>query len=97
MTHTDDHTAPSDAREPSIWKRGLIMLVLAIFFGIAETLLVVMALVQFLWTAITGERNHAIADFGVSLSAWLAQVARYQTFSTDERPFPWADWPADDS
>ena len=35
--------------EPSIWMRGLFMLIFAVFFGLAETVLLAIAVVQFLW------------------------------------------------
>ena len=87
---------PQDDDQPSIWMRGLVMIALGIFFAIAETLLLAMAVVQFLWVVIAKEKNIAISDFGTSLSAWIADVVRFQTFATEERPFPWAPWPKSD-
>lgn len=97
MTDTDTQTdMPIEERGGNIWMRGLFMIILAIFFAIAESLLVALAVVQFFWVAITKEKNRAIADFGASMSEWLAAVGRYQTFVSDERPFPWASWPKAD-
>lgn len=76
----------------NIWMRGLYMIIFALFFGVAETLLAVMAVVQFFWMLFKREKNQAIADFGTDLGRWLRRVAEFQTGSRDEKPFPWAGW-----
>jgi hypothetical protein len=91
MTH-HDHTKETYEAEPNVWMRGLFMLIFAVFFGFAQTVLGVLALVQFLWMLFAKERNVALADFGESLGRWLARVAAFQTGATDEKPFPWAPW-----
>ncbi len=78
--------------ESSIWMRGLFMLILALFFGLAETLLVALAVVQFFWMLFAKEKNIAIADFGASLGNWLRRVADFQTGASDDKPFPWGKW-----
>ncbi len=95
-----EHVGPVDLREPSetggdkrdIWLRGLWMLAFALFFGIAETVLLVVALVQFLWMLTGGERNRQLARFGRDLGKWLRDVAEFQSGARDEKPFPWAKW-----
>lgn len=83
-----------DAPEPAqaIWMRGLYMVIFAIFFGIAEGLLCVVAVVQFLWILIKKERNQGIADFGLQLGSWLRKVAEFQSGASEDKPFPWAKW-----
>ena len=34
-----------------------------------------------------------VVSFGDSLSQYLAQIGRFGTFNTDEKPWPFADWP----
>ena len=51
-----------------------------------------LAVVQFVWLLIAREPNQFIAGFGISLAIWLAEVARFLTFATDEKPFPWRTW-----
>ena len=31
--------------------------------------------------------------FGANLAEFIRQIGRYLTFASDERPFPFADWP----
>lgn len=88
-----DTSHTHETKNEHIVKRGLLMLLFAILFGIAESLLVVMTLIQFFWTAISGRPNVALVDFGAAMSDWLREVARYQTMKSDDRPFPWGPWP----
>lgn len=80
--------------DTAIWMRGLYMLLLALAFGVAQTLLCVTAVVQFLWLLFTGETNQQVARFGGSLSRWFADTARFLSGLTETKPFPWAPWPS---
>jgi uncharacterized protein DUF4389 len=79
--------------DSAVWMRGLYMLLLVLAFGVAQTLLCVTAIAQFLWLLFAGEANSQIAQFGSSLSRWLADAARYLSCASDAKPFPWAPWP----
>lgn len=97
MTDIDQNAAePAKESKRETWIRGLIMLAFVIFFGLAETLLHLMALVQFLWLLITGARNDVLMRFGKSMALWMADVARFQTCATEDKPFPWRAWPSAD-
>lgn len=80
-------------KKKSVWLRGLFMVLFMIFFEIGEWLLGIVAVLQFLWLLFDKAPNENIKRFGQSLSAWLQQVGRYQSCDTDEKPFPWAQWP----
>ncbi|MBL4646380.1 MAG: lipase [Hyphomicrobiales bacterium] len=97
MSNTDKtaHPTAPTSEERSIWMRGALMLVFAFFFGIAEALLMVAAVVQFVWMGVTKERNQLIVDFGHSVGEWLKQVALFQSGASDDLPFPWAQWDND--
>jgi len=90
MTETDDGPDPHDREaRKHVWLRGLAMLIFAILFSVAQTILWVMTLLQFGWMLFAKEKNVAIADFGETMANWFAKTARFQTGATDERPFPW--------
>ena len=80
----------------AVWMRGLFMLLLLFAFGIAQGLLWVTAIVQFLWLIFAGEANAFLVRFGKSLSLWLAETTRFVSCASDTKPFPWAPWPAAD-
>ena len=76
-----------------VWMRGLFMLLFISGFAIGQALLTLLAFVQFLWLLFARESNQFLAHFGNSLSLWLAEIGRFLTFASDEKPFPWRPWP----
>ena len=81
-----------DDRSGSVWSRGLFMLIFAILFSIAETVLLVVTIVQFFWMLFSREKHAGLASFGVSLANWAAATVRFQTGVSEEKPFPWGKW-----
>jgi hypothetical protein len=97
MSHNYDDKNETDVRYGEtrpVWIRGAIMLLLMFCFGFAQSLLFAMTVVQFLWMLVARDRNAFIADFGWSLAQWMAQSAKFLTGATDEKPFPWTEWPS---
>lgn len=90
MIHTE-HRSHDSIHNP--WMRGLIMFGFLIFFGVAEALLALVAILQFLWLVVTGAPNMALRFFGESLAVWAADAVRFQSCMTEEKPFPWKPWP----
>jgi Domain of unknown function (DUF4389) len=76
-----------------VWLRGLVMLLYMIAFAFGVWVLNFVAIAQFFWLLFVRQPNPFIAHFGNSLSAWLAEIGRFLTAATDERPFPWRPWP----
>ena len=90
-----------DATEPvrpafasSRWAHVLYLLFFLMAFGVGETVLGLLTVVQFVWLLATGEPNHVLRRFGLSLAHWFADVVRFLTCASDDKPFPWKDWPA---
>lgn len=79
---------PTHAPPGSPWLRGLHMLIVAVVFGVAQWLLGLAAVVQFLWLLFAKERNPQIAAFGAGLSRWMAEAAAFLTAASEEKPFP---------
>ena len=80
--------------DSATWMRGLYMFLLALAFGIGQTLLCVTAIAQFLWLLFSGAPNAQLTRFGGSLAQWLGDTARFLTCGSEVKPFPWASWPA---
>ena len=76
-----------------VWMRGLFMLLFMIGFAIGQALLNILAIVQFIWLLAAREPNHFLARFGNSLAMWLAEIGRFLSCATNEKPFPWRSWP----
>lgn len=78
-----------------VWLRGLYNLFFAIAWGLSELLLVFSVIFQFLTVLFTGSANLPLLRFGQNLSRYHYQIARFVSFNSEERPFPFSDWPDD--
>ncbi|HEY0845560.1 MAG TPA: DUF4389 domain-containing protein [Noviherbaspirillum sp.] len=80
--------------ERNILIRGLYMLLMAIAWQVSGTVLLVLSVIQFGVALFTGAPLARLARFGRSLAAYTRQVVNFLTFSSEEVPFPFSDWPA---
>lgn len=89
--NTDPRVLPEPGATPkgSIWMRGLMMLIFAMLISLAQTILHMLTVLQFVLMLIDkGKPNARIAEFGKSLGGWLAKAAQFQTAQTESRPWP---------
>ena len=76
-----------------LWLRALYMIFFVLAYGVAEVVLVLVVLFQFVHILFSGSANEAALRLGGALSVYIRQVLDYQTFNSEERPFPFNDWP----
>ena len=86
---------PTDPVAPprKLWIRALLMLVMVATFQLAATVLLCIALLQLVLNVAEGQPNARLARIGRSLGRYLAQIARFACFTTEQAPFPFSDWP----
>ncbi|WP_285962052.1 DUF4389 domain-containing protein [Pseudomonas tohonis] len=82
-----------DLQRESILLRVLWMLIFVVVWQLAEIVLCVVVLAQLGYRAFYGAPSGGLMGFGDSLSQYLAQIGRFGTFNTEEKPWPFADWP----
>lgn len=88
-----DEEMKSNLKSKSIWVRGLFMLLFAALYGVAELVLVVVAVFQFGHALFTGRPNDNVTAFGRSVGRYIFEITLFVTFNTDDRPFPFSPWP----
>lgn len=72
--------------------RLIFMLIIWFMLSIAQTILSVLTVVQFILMALSkGEPNPRLADFGTDLGIWIAKAARFQTAASEVKPWPWTE------
>ena len=76
-----------------IWSRALYMVVFAIAYTFAETIVAFLVVFQFITILLTGSANEPLLRFGTNLSTYVYQILQFQTFNTETHPFPFSDWP----
>ena len=80
-----------------LWIRGLLMILLAAAFQLAASLLAFIAVLQLVLAAATGAPNIRLQHLGRSLGRYLAQIADFESFGSEELPFPFNAWPSGNS
>jgi len=74
------------------WTRGLYMLLFAVIYGLAEIIITVVVVFQFLYVLITGKTIPNLLLFGQGLSTFVYDIMLYLTYNTEEKPFPFGPW-----
>lgn len=92
-----DHELKENLKQKKTWLRGLYMLLFAIFYSVAEIVILVVVVFQFLLALFTARTNARLVLFGKSLSTYVYQVMLYLTFNSEDKPFPFGEWPAADT
>ncbi len=78
--------------EDNIVLRLIYMVLIAIMISIAQTVLGIATVVQFVVMLINNKQpNERLADFGTDLGIWIAKAARFQTAASEVKPWPWTD------
>lgn len=77
----------------SILLRILWMLLFVLIWQLAEVVLGCVVLVQLGYRLAYGAPSGSLMNFGDSVSQYLAQIGRFGTFHSDQKPWPFADWP----
>jgi hypothetical protein len=97
MTNTNDTTADARPTPPARAPFPIVRLLYSIGYGIlawlAFSLLVALAIVQFVVVAITGRVNDELKAFCLSLVQYIWELLAFITFVRDEQPFPIGPFP----
>lgn len=83
----------SHLKSESTWMRLLYTVLFAIVFNIAEAVVAVVFVFQFLSRLFTGRVNERLRGLGQTLATYLYEIILYITFQSDERPYPFGPWP----
>lgn len=77
----------------SLLLRIIWMVLFSIIWQLVVVLLGVTVVVQLCYRLFYGAPSKTLLGLGDSLSQYLAQMGRFGTFNTDEKPWPFAHWP----
>jgi hypothetical protein len=79
---------------PQHWLRLIFMLVFVVLLYVASTIVGVLVALQFLFALITGKDNANLRSLGGSLAAYIFQALRFLTYNSEDKPFPFSEWPS---
>ncbi len=92
-----DKTWKDNIKSESFWLRSLFMIFFLMVYRIVDLLVLLVALSQWLYMLLTGDSNASLSRFSGGLSQYVAQIIKYLGYHTEQKPFPFSDWPGRDS
>lgn len=78
------------------WLRLVFMVLFAALLQVATIIMCVLVVLQFVFSLITGQDNINLRHFGHTLSTYIYQTLKFLTYNSEEKPFPFSDWPSVD-
>ncbi len=84
----------SNLLSPKHWQRLIYMLLFAVLLYVASITVWVLVALQFLFALITGRDNANLRSLGGSISTYIYQALQFLTYSSEQKPFPFSDWPS---
>lgn len=89
----DNAQLKSNLTSSKHWLRLIFMLIFAAVLQIASVVMWVVGISQFIFALFTGQDNIVLRRFGYSLSIYIFHMLRFLTYNSEEKPFPFTDWP----
>ncbi|KFI23236.1 DUF4389 domain-containing protein [Nitrosococcus oceani] len=93
MTNKEDSNFTQNLKSSAFWKRFLFMMLFAVAYTLAEFAVWAAVIFLIFYNLITGGSNERAVTFGRQVSAYIYHLLLYLTYNTEERPFPFTDWP----
>lgn len=81
-------------RHEALLIRVVWMLVFFCAWWVVEALLGILIVAQLIYRLLHGAPHACLMSWGDSFSQFLAQIGRFGCFHTEQKPWPFADWPA---
>lgn len=78
------------------WLRFVFMALFVVIAFTASYIAFVLIIIQFIFALITGGSDPRLQSFAYSLSQYILQMLNFLTYNSEEKPFPFADWPQQD-
>lgn len=83
---------PDPGGADGLFLRFIYMVLIALMLSLAQTVLTLVTLVQFVILLVNNRTPNArLAEFGTDLGIWIAKAARYQTAASEVKPWPWTE------
>lgn len=89
-------TLQDNLKSESFWLRSLFMVLFFIVYRVVDLLVLLVAISQWLYVLLTGDANNSLTRFAAGLAAYVAQIISYLSYNSEEKPFPFSDWPGSD-
>lgn len=80
---------------PAQWLRILLMAGYALALWVLGMVLMVVVITQVVTALVTGSANANLRQFGAMLAIYIRQIIAFLVYATEQKPFPFAPFPAE--
>ena len=80
-------------KSESFWLRSVFMVLFFVVYRIVDILVLLVAISQWLYVLLSGDANQGLRKFAQGLSLYVAQIINYLSYNSEEKPYPFSDWP----
>ncbi|WP_346837008.1 DUF4389 domain-containing protein [Microbulbifer sp. SAOS-129_SWC] len=78
------------------WLRLVYMVLFAFLLEIAGFVMLAVVVLQFLFSIFGGSANDNLRRLGDQIASYIYQTLQFLIYNTEEKPFPFAEWPESD-
>lgn len=75
------------------WMRLVYMVLFYFLLQLAGLVMLAVVVLQFLFAIITGSANDNLRRLGDQVSSYIYQTLQFLIYNTEEKPFPFSEWP----
>jgi len=79
------------------WVKLLFIIFFSFLLYVAGFVLSIMIFFQIIVNLFTGETNERIKTFSKGINAYIRDLLQYMTYNSEEKPFPFSDWPSENN
>ena len=76
------------------WIRAAFMILFVLIYSITKIVIGAVVIFQFFSNLLFGTSNDKLLTFGNSLGRFIYDIILFLTYNTEDKPFPFGDWPA---
>ena len=87
-------TSGSEDKDP-LFMTAVYMAVFYAVYLIAGYILLTVGVVQLVVRLLSGQPQSDLQRFGGQLGSYLSDIIEYISMRTDQKPYPFADWPSE--
>jgi hypothetical protein len=73
--------------------RLAFMVLFTVIYKVLDVVLLLLIVAQYLFHLFTDKDNETLRQLGDGISCYYYQIFRYLTYNSEEKPFPFSDWP----
>ncbi|MDX1451529.1 MAG: DUF4389 domain-containing protein [Oleiphilaceae bacterium] len=74
--------------------RLLYIVLFYVIYGLSEVLLALITIVQSVMNLFSDGPSRTLIEFGQSLALYVSQIVSYLSYASEQKPFPFDDWPS---